>query len=368
MAQNNCTALIPYTPCHSSFPRQPRNSPPTTFCSLPREIRDTIYSLALISPTPITVWKGSTEYFFIDPLPEGPHPRPRACVWWRQLHHEFPAAHLRALNLNLLFCNKTLHREAALIFYCKNTFSFEGDHNWDPLVSWLKSIGVENRTSLTSLQVDADRQDQAWQDSRGERMRVGGSGYPREEIYPRHPYLHAPPTRRGGLFRHGWVDNINPVVEEVFSLLQGKRAPGQQPVTISMQLAKSYPYPGRGRNPHPMEQKPENGWYSMDLPNLIEKFLYLHTDGKSIEVLWKGCFVREPLLAEKQELFEKQGWKMTIWPVLEKDGAPGLWVMYVLRRERFLGPFELMAQDPSPYSHSACSRRRLNGTDGECHL
>ncbi|KAH8672744.1 hypothetical protein BGZ60DRAFT_405479 [Tricladium varicosporioides] len=357
MAQNSCTALIRYTPLNIYFPHQPRNSPPTTFYSLPREIRDKIYGIALVSPSAITVWKGEMKLSYLPPPLEGPHPRPTSRVRWREINEEVTRASLRTLSLNLLFCNKTLGYEAAAIFYGKNTFSFEGDHNWDPIVSWLKTIGDKNRNSLKSLKVDAKRPDQVWQNSRGERVRHPG-GSMMEDIYPRHPYLNT----RGGAFKYGFVDNINPALEDMFLLL-GQRT-SKQRVTITMQLA--HIYPGGGTNPDPMEQLPECNWYSMELPNLVDKFLDIYTRGSElkdfVEVLWKGRYSRQ-LLLDEQEIIKNVGWVLTISPIEEDEESfwpgstykvPGGVTKYVLRRQRITGV--LMAQDPSPYSHTAVYR------------
>jgi hypothetical protein len=53
MIRNRCRALI-----RDVSSDKPRNSPPLTFLSLSREIRDEIYDLALVSTSPIIVWKG----------------------------------------------------------------------------------------------------------------------------------------------------------------------------------------------------------------------------------------------------------------------------------------------------------------------
>jgi hypothetical protein len=140
----------------------------------------------------------------------------------------------KCLLQNLFFCKKTICEEASTAFYNKNMFCFEGDHNWDPIVSWLKMIGSANLNSLRSLQVNGKRPDQVWQNSKGKRLRhpcVATS----EEIYPRHPYLLTP----GNVFRCGEVDNINPAIEDVFILL-GQRS-SEQKIILCMQLGMHIP-------------------------------------------------------------------------------------------------------------------------------
>jgi hypothetical protein len=81
------------------------------------------------------------------------------------ISREETSASLSTLNINLLFSSKAVSHEAAMVLYNKNKFAFEGDHNWDPVVRWLKTIGTDNRNSLAILEVCAKRPDQAWQKS-----------------------------------------------------------------------------------------------------------------------------------------------------------------------------------------------------------
>ena len=124
----------------TTSPLQPRNSP-VTFMSFSREIRDDIYSLTLVSPSPIIVWKGEYAH-----EPEDPkawlsydiyhtdfasflklHPY----VWRQVIDQVATKTSLNSLSPNLLLCNKITSQEVAKAFYTKNTFSFIGDHNWD---------------------------------------------------------------------------------------------------------------------------------------------------------------------------------------------------------------------------------------------
>jgi hypothetical protein len=248
--------------------------------------------------------------------------------------------------LNLFFCNKILSQEAATVFYKDNTFSFLGDHNWDPIVAWLRDIGTVNRNSITEIEINGRRPDPVWQCSDGQRIRAPG-GFTMEEIYPRHPLLQTSDKP----FKCGLVDNINPAMEDVFKLL-GRRLT-QQKVTFIMQLDSIYP--GAGANPMADDCCPDRRWYSMELANLAEKFVELHTQKEGlVEVLWKGRKYRSEIPVER-ELAELIGWKMTVLPVEEDDACfwpnfliPGGVAKYILRRKKLLEP--LMAQDPSPFS------------------
>lgn len=111
----------------------------TSFLTLPREIRDTIYELALVNPSPIVVWSAKLR----KSMPWG---RPRF-VWVYSLDYnrEAIASSVRNLMPNIILCNRTVALEASSIFYGKNTFSFQGDHDWIPVITWLHAIGGHNR-------------------------------------------------------------------------------------------------------------------------------------------------------------------------------------------------------------------------------
>ncbi|TVY41598.1 hypothetical protein LOCC1_G008936 [Lachnellula occidentalis] len=349
MTYNGCTAMIRYV-AEDSRPPRPRNLPRLGFLSLPREIRDIIYDLALVSTSSIIVWKGKWETEFLARLEEGPRPYPLSQIRWRAIDHDASTASLRSLNLNLLFCNKVIGNEAAMTFYHGNTFAFLGEHNWDPVVDWLGAIGLRNRESIVSLDIDAQRPDAAWQNSKGERVRHPAR-FTQEEVYPRHPLLH---TCKGH-FKWGSVDNINPALEKIFILL-GQRV-SEQKVILSMQFF--YIYPGAGLIPGPEDRDPDGRWYSMELPNLVELFRHLHTQqhgsNGAVEVLWKGKDYRTALVVERADM-ESLGWHITVSPV-EKDRVtfnprydkfPWRLASFVLRREKLTEP--LLAQDPSPHS------------------
>ncbi|CZR60672.1 uncharacterized protein PAC_10568 [Phialocephala subalpina] len=348
----------------------PRNSPPLNFLSLPREIRDEIYELALVSTSPIIVWKGHWKYHpsYEIPGPEfnadGSWTGPHLCinVRWRWTDEEAISASLRALDLNIIFCNKTVSHEAAQVFYAKNTFSFMGWHNWDLIVSWLEAIGPTNRNSLVSMEISAYRPDPAWQRSSGERIKEP-SGFTMEDVYPRHPYLQLPTTE--DRLPCGRVDNINPSVETIFVLLGQKTS--EQKATIVMRLP-GFSYPG-ARSPRTRDDCcPENGWYSMDLPNLIEKSRSLHA--QQVEVLWKGEDCRKEL-EDQQEIMEGIGWQVNVLPAAEDELHPNPeyhgchptmdeWriAKYVLRRKKLTEP--LCAEDPCPHSHVSLDDSRYN--------
>jgi hypothetical protein len=81
-------------------------------------------------------------------------------IWRRFIDQSTTTTSLSALATNLLFCTSIISQEVAELFYKQNTFSLLGEHNWDPILSWLQMIGAQNRNHLSSLDVDAYKPDQ----------------------------------------------------------------------------------------------------------------------------------------------------------------------------------------------------------------
>ena len=165
--------------------------------SLLREIRDGIYIFALVSPLPIIIRKGEW-------ISESQHPNPDDMVYtgyadWvdqvsyvRRLAIDQTASKssLNCLSTNILFCSNIISQEAAAVFYNLNTFSFFGDHNWDPVFSWLETIGAQNRDRLSILKVNAYNPHEVWQRFNGERIERYDESDTVEAICPRSPHLH----------------------------------------------------------------------------------------------------------------------------------------------------------------------------------
>jgi len=178
-------------------------------------------------------------------------------------------------------------------------------------------------------------------------------------------------------FKYGFVYNINPAVETIFQLFGQRTSMRQLKVVFNIYDE----YPGNG----PIVE--EDGWHSMDLPNLMEKFrmMYVCKPGFSeplVDVLWKGdC---RPLIWPKQyetkfldhlQNIVDHGWEIDIQPLMDaisKDipslmDATSKYIqplirsiskltpdeftnipLYTLRRTKLHEP--LMGDDPNPYS------------------
>jgi len=74
---------------------------------------------------------------------------------------------LDQLTLSLIYCNRTIAREAAETFYQFNVFRFAGDEIWDPLYRFFSTIGEENRGHLRSLIAEIYKGWEVWQDRYG---------------------------------------------------------------------------------------------------------------------------------------------------------------------------------------------------------
>ncbi|KAH8586879.1 hypothetical protein B0O99DRAFT_585273 [Bisporella sp. PMI_857] len=323
------------------------HQPRLTFLSFPLEIRNQIYSFALIFPTPIIIWRGQWESLNISP--KGSNNTNYTGRYHRVIDHSIKTASLQQLAFNLLVAHPTVTQEAAFVFYNKNTFAFQGEHNWDPIIKWLCQIGEKNRNNLTNIEIDGSKPDMVWQRVGGERV---SCGFTREEIYPMNPHLNT----IGPPFKVGLVDNINPALEKVFELLGRRKT--KHHVTIIMRAGSFYP----GTLPHDDDQYPELGWYGMELPNLIENCRALYAQGDRnkgkdlVEVLWSDKTHRLWFI-ENIERLKKLRWQATSSPEAEDEIIVSTepWdfdrviMTYTLKKERLEVP--LMAVDPNPFSY-----------------
>jgi hypothetical protein len=299
---------------------------PSTFLSLPRELRDTIYGYALISCDPILVFSG--------PYPHLGRPAaPKSSI-------------SNVLALGLVRSNRIISQESIEIFYSMNTFAFLGDHDWDSIVSWLNSIR-QNRDHLRRLNITALQPEQCWQNANGTRARIPGM---RGELYPRNPYL-SPSAQLTGP-----VENIKPGIETIFILL-GTRRTGN--LTISLLMDYDV-FPGLYRERDHAEGGDD---FTMDLPNLIERFRSNHTENgdSRVEVLWIGEAQRSHFL-DNENMIQQRGWEIVTRTEAERvyyrtwKPPPGvemekkvttLTMKYTLQRKEIT--HVLVAEDPSPY-------------------
>lgn len=325
--------------------------PPTTFLSLPREIRDHIYGFALLASTCVVVW--SSRWMRVNKFDDQgvDIDGKTALEYQRVVDHKATASSIQHLALNLLRCNNTtVAREAAITFYTNNTFSFLGDHNWDPIVSWLESIGAQNRGYITRLNVTARLPDRAWQQRDGTRVKFPGL---KEELYQRNPHLYRSPEST----KEGEVENINPIIETIFAILGSRDA--RSTLKLHLLLDPNF-LPGVEFLDN--DQSAYYHFFTMDLPNLIEKFCVAYTtkseNRNHVEALWMGETLRHEFI-NKRGLIQKREWEIVetkevetprLWtpPPGHAPLGPILKMRFTLKRQEQTAI--LLAEDPSPYS------------------
>ncbi len=321
----------------------------TNFLTLPRELRNQIYDLALIASSPVVVWSGKLKSTFPPEQNDPDYNGKMALIWNLIVDHQATVSSVQDLAPNLLRCNSTVAREAAMTFYGENTFCFLGDHNWDPIVSWLQTIGARNRGHLTKLEARARRPWHSYQQRDGTRTKVRDCP---EELYQRSPHLYCSPEST----EEGIVENLNhPAIETIFAIL----ASDADAPKLTWTLRLDYDFlPGVQLGMD--DQHPDVNWFGMDLPNLMEKLRgdYAADPRRSrhMEVVWKGEGVRHEFV-EQRDLIQERKWeiveaieaeKRRTNPIVQAEYGSILTMQFILKSETLTRP--PVADNPSPYS------------------
>ncbi|KAL8888156.1 MAG: hypothetical protein Q9215_004372 [Flavoplaca cf. flavocitrina] len=274
-----------------------RNTTQSKFLSLPPEIRFNIYALCLINPLPIIVWSAAkSSYWYRTGMPA-----------WAD---EPRASTIMDLALGLLRCSRGIATDAAHIFYHKNTFCFVGDHEYYFIITWLDRIGKHNRDLLSSLEIEIFPPERTWQMPDGTRL-----------------------SRE--------VDVINPAIETIISFFGRPRG------TVKVKLVLNLGF----RTVPGVDSQCVS--FSMDLPNLIEKWRCDYTRG-NMTIVWRGE-AEDDWFADMQALIEHQGWEILPgddaerpWLTYTRDWVKGCGhlplVNFMLKRKQLTGP--LTAAEP----------------------
>ncbi|KAN0102186.1 hypothetical protein V8E51_012696 [Hyaloscypha variabilis] len=267
----------------------------TTFLDLSRELRDRIYSEALISPNPITVCSMTVdsheEYPLMDP------------DWFkddegRTIHEDkyiiaSKAAVLKELAFGLLRASKTIASEAAVVLYRSNTFHFGGSQVWNPFYGWLDLIGLENRSYLQKISLELVKPEYLNSNNLGIRTLGRTRDFRRQKVVSC-----SQPTEEDAL------DFVDPAIEACFRIL------GVHGAQLQLTLLLAPPFlPGVNvwvANPETYE--PEFWpWYSLDIPRNIER---CRTEFLSrADVLWFGKGRKDMFFKQTEEIREK-GWEV----------------------------------------------------------
>ncbi|CZR69837.1 uncharacterized protein PAC_19737 [Phialocephala subalpina] len=320
---------------------QASSLPRVTFFDLSRELRDYCYDLALTTPTPVIAWSGIR--------PENSESLKAKSDFEKDLEtaSQFKTAtsDVRNMTPNLLRCNSIVAHEAASIFYGKNKFVFAGDWTWETVATWFGNIGPKNRTFVTSIELWQHQPSHAWQTASGERVKIIEFDWePLEPPFPRNRHLYRSPNSMS----EGLVESINPAIETFFELLGNERV---SKLLLTISLSRKF-IPGVEMNPD--GEQSHNGWFSMDLPNIVEKLRTIYTAG-GVDVIWKGELLREPFLEKREniearwEILDMEEFDYTHTPRNVKFKRRTWHLMRFTMRIREL-PELLLAEEPSPYS------------------
>jgi hypothetical protein len=291
---------------------------------LPQELRDKVYAYTLVSSDVIVAWSGERHSLEVDNAGYD------TVINKRRIKNS-----VRHLATNLLFCgNKAVHYEAASIFYRRNVFKFEGEHDHQHILSWLTVIGAYNRSFLSKLEVVEPTCQYVWQLEDGSRSTPEGLRSvirPQLPIYPRFPQLLLPSS-----IAAGYVCNINPALEAIFAIF--KNCPK---ITLLFQVDEYIP----GIALDPPINFPDYislDRFTMDRPNLIEIFREKNTQPHgNIQIQWLIKDVQKAQFDSKRR--EIAGY----WDIIEeakvRDWEYGV---LILKRKPLIRP--IMAADPLP--------------------
>jgi len=289
-----------------------------TFSSLPLEIRNKIYEDLLIAPDPLTVYSAPPDRS--DEHRGGVYPK------------------LFPLTLGLLRVNKTIAAEAAAVFYHRNTFAFSAPYHsfefdtWDPLYSFLLTIGATNRAHLLRLEAAISRPMEIIKDADGTITTCAYGPRWLRKVYARDQHLRVYPPVDSNRVIGLTVDYVSPAIEAVFRIL----GPNGSNLRLSLTMVDGY-LPGIALFYD--DYSDWNSWWSLEIPDYVEIMRSQFTsrfpgDEGRVEVLWEGSSVKSAIDPAVDRV-EKLGWE--IIEMKEPFGPSGRWgpmVFFTLRRVR----------------------------------
>ena len=243
---------------------------------------------------------------------------------------------------NLLQCNSSIAQEAASIFYGKNKFLFVCDWTWETVATWFGNIGLRNSTFITSIELWQHQPSHAWQTASGERIKVREFDWePLEPPFPRNDHLY----RSSDSTSEGLVESIHPAIETFFKLLGNER---HSKLLLTFSLRRLF-IPGLGIVPD--NEWSTFDWFSMDLPNVVERLRNIYKAG-SVDVIWKGQRLAKSYFEKREEI--KARWEVLELEEFDWKRSAGIrtrtyrWVRFTLRSKEL--PERLLAEEPAPFS------------------
>jgi hypothetical protein len=278
--------------------------PAPTFTSLPLEARNKIYGLLLISSEPIAVYKKRSIL-----LAEGHYP---------ELRGPQSSSKVAAVTFGLLRVNRMISIEAAAAFYHHNIFHFGGSQQWplvdpwDPLYSFLFTIGDRNRSYLQYLEAEISRPRAVSKDSYGTISSLVNGSFWMRKVYARdqHARIHPPVHDHQHLGLS--VDYVSPAIEAVFRILGSEGS--------KLQLLLLLEFAGLPETIYSID-----GWlsgWSGEVPDHIEQMRrqftsYPNGDGVKVDVQWKAMFFKSDFGSRAMKIENDD------WDVLEMQDTIG---------------------------------------------
>lgn len=299
--------------------------PAPTFTSLPLEIRNKIYGLLLISSEPIAVY---TKLSIL--LGEGYYPEP---------HEPQLSSKVAAVTFGLLRVNRMISIEAAAVFYHYNVFYFGGSQQWplvdpwDPLYSFLFTIGDRNRSYLRYLEAEISRPRAVSKDSDGTISSLVDGSFWMRKVYARDHHARIYPPVHDQQYSGLTVDYISPAIEAVFRILGSEGLKLQLLLLLEFANLPETMYNISGQL---------SGW-SGEVPDHIERMRrqftgYPNGDGVRVDVQWKAMFFKSEFESRARKI-ENDGWDVlkmqeTIGPLQDNSfGRMGRTTCVIFRRK-----------------------------------
>ncbi|KAF4549440.1 Hypothetical protein D9617_21g096610 [Elsinoe fawcettii] len=294
------------------------------FLDLPAEIRARVYDFALSQPTPIIVYAGHVDEFFLnwDDLAKN-HGRSYRLL--TRDYHKIVQS-VEEFSLGLLRTSRLVGAEASSVFYAQDALSFDQYHEWTPVVSWLTSIGARNTSLLTRLSFYVSIPSRAWQCESGKRNALM-DGFPPADF--RRLSIFAQPST----YEEGHVDVVDAVIEDIFHLLGSSR--GKSPIRMLFKLPFAV-LPGIREDDSWESYTSHHTWFGMDTVHAqeFESLCSFPKTHRKLQVSWDASSSREHM---ELLMYERRlpGWNITSQEALGADSGRR---RYSLKRDAIVRP------------------------------
>jgi hypothetical protein len=222
------------------------------------------------------------------------------------------------VTFGLLRVNRMISIETSAVFYHHNVFKFGGSQQWplvdpwDPLYSFLFTIGDRNRSYLQHLEAEISRPRPVSKDDYGTTSWLVTGSFWMRKVYARDQHARIYPPVHDQLYSGPSVDYVSPAIEAVFRVLGSEGSKLQLLLQLEFAGLPGTTYDINGRL---------SGW-SGEVPDHIEQMrrqftCYPKGDGLRVDVLWKAMFFKSEFASRAKEI-ENGG-----WDVLEMQDAIG---------------------------------------------